>query len=541
MEQTATGSDRPPSPMWRRLIVICSMAALLWILLARVLGPSDAWDQSQPRTIAYTTDIIVNGHWLLPEEPGGIKATKPPLYNWLAVPMVRLMGFSSDLAHKAPSVAALCLSWLAVVRLGVRLGGRGLGFLAGMMLASSYPFFKLGYLARPDMVLTLWLLLGWIAATVLFAGAASVAGNRTSGWLALVFWLCVMLAGLTKGPAVLPLLVYVLIAARLVAGRFRAINELRWWWGLPASALVVGGWIYAVGCIDPDHLRHELWGNELLGRVSGLGPEGSHEGPLGALKSPLDLVFYYVVRFVPWSVLSILAAVSLWRRGGGGGERRWRAIGEAGPILHGAAIFIVVTIALYAMSASTRADYIAATLPPGALLAAWWLLACPPGWGRWARWSAPPVAIVALATLTWYNQVQINAPARGFGDAIDRFINEAEAHVSRDTAPLVFLTLPWNGYGHLQSYLGSAATDDVNSARRMIKAGQPFWLFAGRDFSQPDTLRKALLKAHRKNKKPEPRARIESVILRIDAETDVESGKLGIEIEAFIDTTHFDI
>ena len=406
---------------------------------------------------------------------------------------ILLAGLVSLALTAQPSVAALCLSWLVVVRLGVRLGGRGLGFLAGMMLAASYPFFKLGYLARPDMVLTLWLLLGWIAATTLLAKAESDGRGRAWGGLALGFWLCVALAGLTKGPAVLPLLIYVLIAARLVAGRFQAFNELRWWWGLPASALVVGGWVYAVGCIDPEHLRHELWGNEILGRVSGLGPEGSHAGPLGALKSPLDLVFYYVVRFVPWSVLSILAAVSLWRRGRGGGKRRWRTIGEAGPILHGAAIFIVVTIALYAMSASTRADYIAATLPPGALLAAWWLLACPPGWGTWARWSAPPAAMVALAAFTWYNQVEVNAPAPGFGDAINRFIIESEAHLRGNPAPLVFLTFPESGSAHLQSYLGSTRRDDIDSARRMIEAGQPFWLFGGRRFSRPATLQAALL------------------------------------------------
>jgi 4-amino-4-deoxy-L-arabinose transferase-like glycosyltransferase len=156
------------------VLVAWPVLALLWVVAARMLGPSDAWHQSQPATIAYTTDIIANGNWILPQPQGRDKATKPPLYNWLAVPMVRLMGLASEPAHKAPSLAALCLGWLFVVRLGRWLnptGGGALGWLAGMCLVANYSFFKLGYLARPDMLLALWLLLGWCAGTVLLIDA----------------------------------------------------------------------------------------------------------------------------------------------------------------------------------------------------------------------------------------------------------------------------------------------------------------------------------------------------------------------------------
>ncbi|MCH8315776.1 MAG: hypothetical protein IIA64_07370, partial [Planctomycetes bacterium] len=97
-------------------MIACSITAIIWLLAARILGPSDAWDQTQPRTMAYTTDIIANGRWILPVERGVYPATKPPLYNWLAVPMVKLMGFSSELAHKSPSVVSLRVCWLIVGR-----------------------------------------------------------------------------------------------------------------------------------------------------------------------------------------------------------------------------------------------------------------------------------------------------------------------------------------------------------------------------------------------------------------------------------------
>ena len=40
---------------------------------------------------------------------------------------------------------------------------KGLGWLTGAMLVSNYFFMKLAYLARPDMLLTLWLVGGWMA------------------------------------------------------------------------------------------------------------------------------------------------------------------------------------------------------------------------------------------------------------------------------------------------------------------------------------------------------------------------------------------
>ena len=59
-----------PSRWFNTTLVVCTIVAIMWLLAARILGPSDAWDQTQPRTMAYTTDIIANGRWILPVERG---------------------------------------------------------------------------------------------------------------------------------------------------------------------------------------------------------------------------------------------------------------------------------------------------------------------------------------------------------------------------------------------------------------------------------------------------------------------------------------
>jgi 4-amino-4-deoxy-L-arabinose transferase-like glycosyltransferase len=504
MDQTTGRQDAAElSPWWRRALVAGSMLALVWVVLARGLGPSDAWHQSQPPTIAYTTDIIVNGNWILPQARARDAATKPPLYNWLAVPMVRLMGLASDPAHKAPSLAALCLCWLIMVRLGRRLdptgGGVGgaLGWLAALCLVANYSVFKLGYLARPDMLLALWLLLGWCACTALLLDAArppaeTTMSRRTRLLVAFGFWLCLGLAGLTKGPAALPLLVYAVVAARLVGGRWPALGTLCPWWGLPLSLAVFGAWAVAAWRIDPEHVLGDLWGVEFVGRLTGLGPEGSREGPIAVLTTAPYMVLYYLGFFFPWSVLSVLAMVRLWSRPAPGAVRRWRELGARGAMLHGAAIFVIVTVALYSLSASKRADYAVVAFAPGALLAAWWLLEVPPRLAIRAPWAAPIAAALVLGAHTVFNQLQPEAPQRDFGDAISRFSRDAERHLRAAPAPVVFwasqFTLP-------ESYFGSEGHTGPKSVREMIGTRSSFWIFAGRRTEPPITLLDWLPKA----------------------------------------------
>src|SRR5437667_11035041 len=67
------------------------------MLSSRVTAPSALQRFDQPRTVSYTADIVVNGRWLLPRDMFGHVATKPPLVNWMAVPVVGL-GFLQEMA-----------------------------------------------------------------------------------------------------------------------------------------------------------------------------------------------------------------------------------------------------------------------------------------------------------------------------------------------------------------------------------------------------------------------------------------------------------
>ena len=456
---------------WARLYAVLGVAALLWVLGAQILGPSDAWDQTQPITIAYTTDMLVNGRWVVPATQNGEPATKPPLYNWMAAPAVAAAGYSSELAHKLPSVVALVLCFVVVVALGQRVipgaMSNGAGWLAGVMFLANYTIFKIGYLARPDMLLVLWMFVGWAAATALLVARDDV----RRPWLALTFWGCVGLAALTKGPAVLPLVLYAVVAPRLIAGRWGATRVFGWSWG-PAVAFVgLSAWLYAVWRIAPDHMTEELWWREIVGHVTGIGP--SPRGPIALLTTAANMPWYYLARFEPWCIFAILAAGRLWTRGSAAGPRRWRSMGRTGVVLHGAAIFVVLMIAIYTLVANKRADYIAPAYPPSTLLAAWWLLQAP----SWRRWLPVVCAPLALACLTIYNTLEPAAPFRGFGNTITDFVSLVDARVEADPARIVC----WNtGYTQFESFLGYTGATDEHAVAEAVETGRPFWLVVGR-------------------------------------------------------------
>jgi 4-amino-4-deoxy-L-arabinose transferase-like glycosyltransferase len=464
---------------WRIALIACSIAALIWTLTARVFGPSDLWDQTQPKTVSYTTDILVHGdtHWVLPIERGELPATKPPLYNWLAVPAVKLLGFDSEIAHKLPSVLALLLCWLVIVRLGRALGARSdgdesLGWLAGLIFLANYSTFKLGYLARPDMLLTLWLLIAWWSATAVFLEAGTMpTGQRSTLRLALMFWVAIALACLTKGPAVLVGVGYAIVAARVIAGRWSAIRLLHPLPSLLIPTIVCGAWVFAVWKINPAHLRDELWFNEFWGRVTGTGAEGTHGGEGQWVRGLPYQGAYFMTRFAPWSFIALLAAlILLWRWWRGTQRDRLTRWADA------AALFAIVTIGLFSLSTGKRADYVAVALPHASLLVAWWLLHARPYIGVRAPWLAPLAAAVTLGTCTWYNQRQIVAPVPGFGDAILRFARQANAAIAERPAPVYTVAA---GQTHLQALMGIAQGDARHEMAKITAAREEFWVVGG--------------------------------------------------------------
>jgi 4-amino-4-deoxy-L-arabinose transferase-like glycosyltransferase len=505
----------------RRVAPFIACVALAWTILARMLGPSDLWDQTQHKTVSYTTDMIVNGgwHWILPIEAGTLPATKPPLYNWAAFPFVYLGAFESELAHKAPSVLALIACWLLILWIGQRIDTsepRLLGWIAASTLPANYTMFKLGYLARPDMLLTLWLTMAWALATQIIlnaSGNAQSSATRTpppwSRAIVLGFWTCIALAFLTKGPGAIVAVVYALIAARIIGGSWHSVRALHVGVGLGANIFIAAAWLFAVWRIDPVHLREQLLFNEFLGRITGLGPEGGGGGWQRWHTSLPNQLFYFGVRFAPWSACALAAIAMLWWTG-----RKRRIVGMPFDIhsslarrwLWAAALYAGVVVGLYTLSAGKRADYIAAAFPPASLLAAWCLTTTARRFGQGWIWAGSTATVVAMIVMTIENHRQPAAPSRTFGPDIARFVAEAGAAISAEPMPVYFC---WAGENHLQAMFGASSDTTPLDVVNATKRRESFWIVAGRRQTPPHEFDQWLLTER-------PRTKISAVVRSAD-------------------------
>src|ERR1700730_16185341 len=103
MQDPLTKQIATDSEARARWCFVLLIACFVVMLGSRLLAPSTLQRFDQPRTASYTADVVVNGRWLLPHDMLGHPATKPPLVNWLAAPVVAL-GFWTELAVKWPMV-----------------------------------------------------------------------------------------------------------------------------------------------------------------------------------------------------------------------------------------------------------------------------------------------------------------------------------------------------------------------------------------------------------------------------------------------------
>lgn len=407
------------------------------VLAIRIVSPSDIVSRDQSRTVSYTVDIVANGNFILAADADGFPATKPPLVNYLSAPLVALFGpgvWSFMLPSLLAFFATLALIYLiardAFARLPSHPSIGGLTksewatLLAVTFFGLSPMALRLAFVARPDMILVLFLTLGFYAAN----RALTLPRAKSGGW-ALLFWAAVSLAALAKGPiAILPV-AYGFLAAKIFHGDWRLGSRLYPGLGAPLSLAVALAWPAAVYLIDPDHLRHVLLGEELGGQFAG----PWYAGILSAWEVP----FFVVSRFMPWSLLLFPAALGFpWRR--------WRQH-PLGPSL----LFLALLAIPFILVVSRRGDRFAPFYPLVTVLSAWGAVYALRGEALLrASLAALPLTAVGLAVYFLYLSDQAKDLS---GQRLVDFVGEAKAITTG--RPIVACKIDNRGLA-LQAFLG---------------------------------------------------------------------------------------
>ncbi len=419
---------------------------------ARILGPSALQRQDQPRTVSYTADIAANDRWLLPRDIFGDPATKPPLVNWLAAPLLKL-GFWTEWAVKMPMLlGSLTTLALTVFMANYLLGNRAVAFLAGIAWLVNPANMSMIYHCRPDPVLIAFLTGAWILGTRIVCDKDPPSFLIISG-----FWICIGLASLTKGPAALVPIIYLPLAARIIAGRWSLVHRSRWWWGLPLAAGIFLLWAIPCSIHYPDAFYNVLIKRELIAHSLGLGHQFGNkhvtsEGPIAALKLIWQNPVWFVGRFAPWSLGAIAALIMIeWRK--------WFRHELAPAIL-----WLFLVLIFFGLSAHKTADYIQPAFPAAAILAAWFCQNALPRVRLQMQHFAFASLLFAVGLSVHF--VFFSSLTRDQrGENVKDFAREVRGTVRDD--PLVFVN---TGYNTLEFFLHRHQPSAVPSAEEQINA-----------------------------------------------------------------------
>jgi 4-amino-4-deoxy-L-arabinose transferase-like glycosyltransferase len=442
-------ADREPTDwiaLGRRLLpwIMLSglFAATLWY---RVTQPGDLHDDDQSKTMAYTVDMVRNHQWALPRDMYRQPATKPPMYNWLTLPMLYVTQRWSPWVFKFPSVVAaivtcgmiLLSSWrifsptaqrpLALpqpVPNNIQLASLpiGIGIVAVAIFISSQPVTRMMYLSRPDMLLTMFLTGAWILGTI-----ALLKQSGSTRLEAALFWLCIAGASLTKGPPALAPLIYVLIAAPLFAGGWDRLKRLHWWLAIPLLLLPLGLWLALGYKQSGREFFRVIFVQELFSRFSGGGPEGLEAKPWW------QMMVWFFERFSPWSVLVMAVVLGI-------PLRLWSKHALA-PVI----AWTVLVLVFFSIPGGKRADYLLPIYPPAAIACSFLLVYA----GAWLGIS-PTRAMVVTCLAGAY--LVVHAPSRRVptSDPIEHFARRISPIVRKE--PLVVVNVA--GYQPLLPLMG---------------------------------------------------------------------------------------
>jgi hypothetical protein len=356
-----------PGRLW--LFSVVTLIGLA-VYFTRVLLPSDLADNHQDAPTAYVLDVVYNGAWVCQRDVNGAIASKPPLFVWFAALASKAFGVVNHLTLSLPSaLATFGLAWFVWIAGGAWFGWRAGLFAATAYLLSSF-IAKQMLLVRSDGLFSFW-----VAAAAL---AAWHAWNRGRGWT--WFWLASAAATLTKGPLGLVLASGGLLAAMWERRSGEAL-PLRGKHGLGIALFLVcaAGWVVLAGFSDGRGVFEKLFVKELYQGAINKG--GGHLPLVGFYRPPL----YFMSRFAPWSIATLIAAIRIYRTPASDSRiRRFERF---------LTCWLFAGLVLFSLAAHQRADLLMPLLPPAALLAGREIA------GVADRWT-PRGAVLAVVTST---------------------------------------------------------------------------------------------------------------------------------------------
>ena len=288
----------------REMVYLSTLVILCLILFFLFLGNRPLWDVDEGMHAATSKDMILSGDWITPQFNGENFYDKPVLFNWLVAISFLVFGFT-EFAARLPAAVLGTVCVLVTYLLGRRLFSPTVGFLGGVILATSVEFIILSRVVVHDIALTLFITL---ALSFFYIGWSDPT-RRKSVWF--LFYASIGLAVLAKGPIGVLLPGLIIFLFLVIRRRLNIIWDMQLGWGILIFLAVAAPWYVLIMLKNEDYAGYFFIQQNLGYFFSG---ESRH---------PRPFYYYFPILlggFFPWSLFLPTALFRALRRGFGDTE-----------------------------------------------------------------------------------------------------------------------------------------------------------------------------------------------------------------------------
>ncbi len=317
--------------LWMPVVLTFAVGIILfWGLGDRSLSD---WDEAIYAQIS--KEVIKSGQWLTLHWGYQNWFHKPPLFMWLTSLTYYFFGISESSARAVSAAAGTGLALLTYL-IATKLYDRAAGFLAVIVLLTSYAFTFFSRFGTTDITLTFCIYVAF------YLYSQAIADKK---WAWYWVWLAISLAVLVKGIAAFVLPISIVIALFVKRRFWQTLKLKQFWLGFLLASLIVLPWhIFMIVSHGQEFINNYLLYHVLERATNSI--EG-HEG--GA--------FFYLniiqTQFFPWF---LLLPVALW---GLGKKLRQDASGLAQILL----VLVSVVLLGYSLASTKLAWYIIPIYP----------------------------------------------------------------------------------------------------------------------------------------------------------------------------------
>src|SRR5207247_3176826 len=143
---------KPTPRLYSDHMITAVLALLSYALFFYGLGSIGLVGPDEPRYAAIAREMVMTGDYITPRLYGTPWFEKPVLVYWLAAIGYKLLGFN-EAGARFPSAVAATICVFFVYWCGRKLWDAAIGFLAGLMLATSIGFFAFARASSLDIPL----------------------------------------------------------------------------------------------------------------------------------------------------------------------------------------------------------------------------------------------------------------------------------------------------------------------------------------------------------------------------------------------------